>query len=81
MSADGKSLFLFAPVFLAVALASQRRFHPALLTRFHIVGVPLDILDDIFLLHFPFEAAQCAFQRFAVLNDDFCQARFTPFLS
>jgi hypothetical protein len=34
----------------------------------------LDILDDIFLLYFPFEATECAFNRFAFLNLDFSQA-------
>jgi hypothetical protein len=36
--------------------------------------VLLDILDDIFLLHFPFEATERAFNRFAFLDFDFCQA-------
>ena len=34
----------------------------------------LDILDDIFLLYFAFEATERAFDRFAFLNLDFSQA-------
>jgi hypothetical protein len=35
----------------------------------------LDIFDDIFLLHLPFEAAKRTFNRFAFLNFDFSQSR------
>jgi hypothetical protein len=34
----------------------------------------LDILDDIFLLHLPFEPAERALDRLAFLNLDFSQA-------
>jgi hypothetical protein len=34
----------------------------------------LDILDDIFLLHLPFEPAKSTFDRLAFLNLDFSQA-------
>jgi hypothetical protein len=33
----------------------------------------LDILDDIFLLYLPLEAAKRTFNRFAFLNFDFSQ--------
>lgn len=35
--------------------------------------MPLDILDDIFLLNFPLEAAKRAFQGFTLLDNDFGQ--------
>jgi hypothetical protein len=45
-------------------------FHPLLLTRLEKDGVLLDLLDDRFLLNFPFEPLECAFQRFAFFDDD-----------
>jgi hypothetical protein len=38
----------------------------------------LDILDDVFLLHFSFEPPEGAFNRFALLNLDFSHASDTP---
>ena len=35
-------------------------------------------LDDVFLLHFPLEATQDIFQRFAFLQSDFSQRNYTP---
>ena len=39
----------------------------------------LDVLDDVFLLDFPFEPTQGAFNRFALLNLHFSHATHTPF--
>jgi hypothetical protein len=33
--------------------------------------VLLDVLDDVFLLHFSLEASESAFDRFALLDLDF----------
>ncbi len=60
-------LFDFARTFFAIALACQSFFSPPLLSRLQVKGVALDFFDDIFLLHFPFEAPQSAFKRFAIL--------------
>ena len=38
----------------------------------------LDVLDDVFLLDLPLEAAQSALDRFVFLNSDLCHVRFTP---
>jgi len=35
--------------------------------------MPLDIFDDIFLLHFPLKPAKSAFQGFSILDNDFSQ--------
>ncbi len=68
---------IFGALF-AGALAGQSFLGAALFAGLHVVGVPLDILDDIFLLHLPFEAPERAFQSFTVLDDYFCQMRDSP---
>ena len=62
------------PLFLATPLARQRLFCAPLVSRFQIVRVLLDVLDDVFLLHFALEAAQRAFDRFSILYLDFSQS-------
>ena len=61
------------PYFLATPLARQRLLRATLVSRFQIVRVLLDVLDDVFLLYFALEAAQRAFDRFAILHLDFSQ--------
>ena len=39
----------------------------------------LDVLDDVFLLNFPLEATERAFDRLSVLDFHFSQPEFTPF--
>jgi hypothetical protein len=39
--------------------------------------VLLNFLDDVFLLHFAFEPAQCVFQRLTFLNADFSHLKIT----
>ena len=34
--------------------------------------------NDVLLLHFPLEATQGVFERFAFLQSDFCQRNYTP---
>jgi hypothetical protein len=40
--------------------------------------VALDLFDDVFLLHFPLEAAEGVFQRFSLLEPYFSQLNYTP---
>ena len=54
-------LSVFLTVLFAVTLASKSLLHPLLFAGFQVVGVLLDLLDDVFLLDFALEAAQCAF--------------------
>ena len=68
---------LFA-CFLPAALAGQRFLHPLLLARLQVKGVTLDLLDDVFLLHFALEATQCIFEGLALLKSYFCQLNYTP---
>ena len=60
-------------LFLAAPLARQRLLRATFVSRFQIERVLLDVLDDVFLLHLALEAAQCAFDRFALLHLDFSQ--------
>ena len=38
----------------------------------------LDLLDNVFLLHFAFKAAQSVFEGLSLLQSDFCQRKHTP---
>ena len=67
-------LVRLAALLLARTLTRQRLFGAAPIARLQVVRMLLDILDDIFLLHLPFEATERAFNRFAFLNFDFSQA-------
>jgi hypothetical protein len=50
------ALVLFFARFLAGPLAGQCGFYSLLLARLQVKGVPLDLLDDVFLLHLALEA-------------------------
>ncbi len=39
--------------------------------------MPLDFLNDIFLLNLTLKPSQSAFQRLTILKMDFCQLKFT----
>ncbi len=39
--------------------------------------MPFDFADNVFLLHFAFEAAQRAFHRLVITELDLCQFEFT----
>lgn len=71
-------LFDIAGPFLAIALAGERFLRAPPFSGLQIERVPLDFLDDIFLLHFAFEAPQRAFERFAILQMNFCQIKPSP---
>src|SRR5439155_7991049 len=62
------SLLRLAPELLPIALSRQRLLRSPLVPRFQVEGVLLDILDNVFLLHLPLEAAQRALDRFSLLN-------------
>lgn len=73
----GVSILLLA-CFFTSTFACQRFLHPRFLAGFKVKRVPLDFLNDVFLLHFSFETTQCVFERFAFLQSDFCQRNYTP---
>src|SRR5258706_12470816 len=74
----GGRLVRFAPLLLAQSLPRKRFFCPALLAGFHVEAVLLDFLDDVFLLHLALKTAQGIFQRFTLLDDDFCHCINSP---
>src|SRR5262249_16203114 len=71
-------LVRFAPLLFAQSLPRKRFFGPALLAGLHVEAVLLDFLDDVFLLHFALETAQCIFQRFVLLDDNFRHFLYSP---
>lgn len=58
------------------SLPSQGLLEAPLLARFQIVGMTLDILDDVLLLHLSLEAPEGAFQGLTIMNEDVCH--FVP---
>jgi hypothetical protein len=71
-------LVRFASLLLAQSLPRKRFFCPTLLAGFHVEAVLLYFLDDVFLLHLALKAAQGIFQRFTLLDDDFCHCINSP---
>jgi hypothetical protein len=53
---------LFLARLLSIAFARQRFFYPVLFAGLKIKRLPLDFLNDVFLLDFSFKAVQ-AFSR------------------
>ena len=74
-----RCLVLLATLLLAQSLPRKRFFCTAFLAGLHIEAVLLDFLDDIFLLHLALETPQGIFQRFILLNNDFCQCTSPQF--
>ena len=71
-------LFRIAPLLLPGALPRERLLRSTLVARLQIEGVFLDVLDDVFLLHLPFETAERAFNGLAFLNLYFRQGNTPP---
>jgi len=72
------SLVLLFASFLAAAFARQRFLDTLLFARLQVEGVTLNLLDDVFLLHFALEPAQGIFEGFTLLNSYFSQLTNTP---
>lgn len=71
-------LILLTALLLAQSLSRERLFHTGLFSWLHVKAVPLDFLDDVFLLDLALESSQRIFQGFTFLNRYFCQVVFTP---
>jgi len=74
----GSELFDIAGALLAVTLSGESFLCAAFFARLQVKRVPLDFLNNIFLLNLPFEAAQRTLKRFTVLQMDFCQLISPP---
>lgn len=70
-------LILFFSCFLAASFARQRFLHSLLLAGLQVEGVSLNLLDNVFLLHLTFKAAQRILEGLSLLNSHFGQ-RTTP---
>ena len=69
-----------SPLFLAAPLAGQSLLEAALLARLHVVGVALDLFDDVLLLNFALESSQRSIEGLAILKYDFSHvAMHLPF--
>jgi hypothetical protein len=55
------ALILFFARFLSGAFARESSFYALLFAGLQVEGVTLDLLDDVFLLHLAFEAAEGIF--------------------
>ncbi len=74
----GETLFEISRALFAVALAGKGLFGATLFTRFQVKRVPLDFLNNVFLLNLAFEAAQRTFKSFTILQMDFGQLEISP---
>jgi hypothetical protein len=66
-AAHRSSVLLFT-CFLSATFARESFLHALLLARLQVKGVPLNLLDDVFLLHLAFETPQCVFEGLALLE-------------
>jgi hypothetical protein len=73
-------LVLFLARLLPAALASKSLLHTFLLAGLQVKGVTFHFLDDVFLLHLPFETAKRVLEGLALLKSDFSQRSYTPLL-
>src|SRR5262249_34731454 len=73
-----QSLILFFPCFLTTSLARQRFLYAPFLARLQVEGVTLNLLDNVFLLHFTLETAQGILEGFTLLNSYFRQLTTPP---
>ena len=72
------ALILFFACLFSGALTSQRSLHTLLFAGLQVKGVTLDLLNDVFLLHLAFKAAQSILEGFSLLKPHFCQTDTPP---
>ena len=71
-------LFLFFPRFLAAAFTRQSFLGAPFFAGLQVEGVPLDLLDDVFLLYLALKTPKGVFQRFSFLKSYFRQTYKHP---
>ena len=71
------SILLFANL-LTSALPSESGLHAFFFPGLQVKGVALDLFDNVFLLHFPLEAAQSVFEGLTLLQSNFRQTNTPP---
>ena len=72
-------LILLTPLLLPETFTREGFLCATLFTGLHIVTVLFDLFNDVFRLHLSLEAPESIFQRFTLLNYDFCHAYSPPF--
>src|SRR5271169_2630904 len=72
-------LVLLTPLLFAETLTREGLFGTPLFTWFHVIAVLFDLFDYVLRLHLSLEAPECIFQRFTLLDDNFCHAYSPPF--
>jgi len=72
------ALVLLLADLLTITFPSERFFYALFFARLQVKGVTLDLLNNVFLLHFALEATQCIFEGLALLKSYFCQLNYTP---
>ena len=78
MSRSGSELVLLFTSLLAITLAGQSCLDALLLAGLQVVGVSLDLLNDIFLLHLALETAERILNGLTLLQSDFRQLTTPP---
>lgn len=71
-------LVLLTPLLFTKTLTREGFFRTPPFTRFHVVAVLLDLLDNVLRLHFSLKTPERILQRFTLLNDNFCHAYSPP---
>src|SRR5438046_8737983 len=73
-----RSLVLFFPCLLATAFTRQCFLYALFLARLQVEGVTLNLLENIFLLHFALETAQGGLVVLSLLSSEFRQVATPP---
>jgi hypothetical protein len=68
-------LFDFPATLLPVSFTRQRLFNAQFLARLQVERMPLDLFNDVFLLHLTLEAPEGVLQSFTFLESDFSQKK------
>jgi hypothetical protein len=71
-------LVLLTPLLFTETLTREGLFCTTPFTRFHVIAVLFDLLDNVLRLNFPLKTPERIFQRFTLLDDNFCHAYSPP---
>jgi hypothetical protein len=71
-------LVLLTPLLFSETLTREGLFRTTPFTWFHVVAVLFDLLNDVLRLYFTLKTPERIFQRFTLLNDNFCHAYSPP---
>ena len=72
-------LVLLTPLLFPETFTREGLFGTPLFTRFHVIAVLFNLLDNVLRLDFSLEAPERIFQGFTLLDHNFCHAYSPPF--